>query len=45
MGDVKWITRKEFKVYLRVKEFMEKNNYDEADLRKKFQIGDPLASL
>ena len=37
MGDLKWITRKEFEVYLRVKEFIEKNNYDEADLRKKIQ--------
>ena len=37
MGDLKWITWKEFKVYLRVKEFMEKNNYDEADLRKKIR--------
>ena len=37
MGDLKWITRKEFEVYLRVKEFMEKNNYDEADLRKKIR--------
>ena len=33
MGDLKWITRKEFEAYVRVKEFMEKNNYDEADLR------------
>ena len=37
MGDLKWITRKEFEAYLRVKEFMEKNNYDEADLRKKIR--------
>ena len=35
MGDLKWITRKEFEAYLRVKEFIEKNNYEEADLRKK----------
>ena len=35
MGDRKWITRKEFEAYLRVKEFIEKNNYEEADLRKK----------
>ena len=37
MGDFKWITRKEFEVYLRVKEFIEKNNYEEADLRKKIR--------
>ena len=37
MGDLKWITRKEFKAYLRVKEFMKKNNYEEADLRKKIR--------
>ena len=35
MGGIKWIMRKEFEAYLRVKEFMEKNSYDEADLRKK----------
>ena len=34
MGDLKWITRKEFEMYLRVKEFMEKNSYDKVDLRK-----------
>ena len=28
---------KEFEAYLRVKEFIEKNNYDEADLRKKIR--------
>ena len=37
MLDLKWITRKEFEVYLRVKEFIEKNNYDETDLRKKIR--------
>ena len=37
MGNLKWITRKEFKAYLRVKEFIEKNNYEEVDLRKKIQ--------
>ena len=37
MGDLKWITLKEFEAYLRVKEFMEKNNYEEADLRKKIR--------
>ena len=31
MGDLKWITWKEFKAYLRAKEFMEKNNYGEDD--------------
>ena len=35
MGDLKWITWKEFEAYLRVKESMEKDNYGEADLRKK----------
>ena len=29
--------RKEFEAYLRVKEFIEKNNYEEADLRKKIR--------
>ena len=37
MGDLKWITRKQFESYLRVKEFMGKNNYDESDLRKKIR--------
>ena len=37
MGDLKWITRKEFEAYLRVKGFVEKNNYGEADLRKKIR--------
>ena len=37
MGDLKWITWKEFKVYLRVKEFIEKNNYEEADQREKIR--------
>ena len=41
MGDLKWIMRKEFEAYLRVKEFMEKNNYDEAYLRKKVQDRGP----
>ena len=35
MGDLKRITQKEFAMYLRVKEFTEKNNYDESNLRKK----------
>ena len=35
MGDLIWITRKEFEAYLRVKEFIEKNDYDESDLRKR----------
>ena len=30
-------TQKEFYVYLRVKEFMRKNDYDETDLMKKIQ--------
>ena len=34
MDDLKWISRREFEAYLRVKEFVEKNNYEEADLRK-----------
>ena len=29
--------RKEFEAYLRVKEFMEKNNYNKTDLRKKIR--------
>ena len=37
MDDLKWITRKEFEAYLRVKEFIEKNNYEETDLRKKIR--------
>ena len=37
MDDLKWITRKEFEAYLRVKEFIEKNDYEEADLRKKIR--------
>ena len=41
MGDLKWITRKEFEAYLRVKEFIEKNNYEEADLRKKMRYRRP----
>ena len=35
MGDLKQITQKEFEAYLRVKEFIEKNNYEESDLRKR----------
>ena len=38
MGDLKWITQKEFEAYLRVKEFIEKNSYEEADLKKKFEM-------
>ena len=37
MGDLKWIRRKEFEAYLRAKEFIEKNDYEEADLRKKIR--------
>ena len=37
MGNLKWITWKEFDVYVRVKEFMEKNNYEEVDLKKKIR--------
>ena len=37
MGHINWITWKEFKAYLRVKEFIEKNNYEEANLRKKIR--------
>ena len=37
MGDLKWITQKEFEAYLRVKEFMEKSDYDQSDLRKKIR--------
>ena len=35
MGELKWITQKEFEMYLRVKEFIGKNGHDESDLRKK----------
>ena len=31
MGDPRW---KEFEIYLRIKEFIERNLYEEADLRK-----------
>ena len=34
MGDFKWISRREFDAYLRVKEFIERNGYEEANLRK-----------
>ena len=37
MGTLKWIARKEFEAYLRVKEFMGKSDNDEADLRKKIR--------
>ena len=42
MGDLKCITKKEFESYLRVKEFMEKNDYDESDLRKKIRDRRPV---
>ena len=42
MADLKWITQKEFESYLRVKEFMEKNDYDESDLRKKIRDRRPV---
>ena len=45
MGDLKWITRKEFEMYLRIKEFMEKNGYDQSDLRKKIRGKYPFSSL
>ena len=41
MCDLKWITLKEFEAYLRVKEFIEKNNYEEADLREKIRDSRP----
>ena len=41
MDDLKWITSKEFEAYLRVKEFIEKNGYKEADLRKKIRDRKP----
>ena len=37
MDNLEWITRKEFEAYLRVKEFIEKNDYKEAHLRKKIR--------
>ena len=45
MGDLKWITWKEFEAYLRVKEFMEKTTIKRLICGRKFEIGDPLASL
>ena len=41
MRDLQRITRKELEAYLRVKEFMEKNNYDETDSRKKIRDRKP----
>ena len=41
MGDLKWITQKEFEAYLRVKEFIEKDNFGEVDLRKKIRDRKP----
>ena len=37
MDDLKWITRKEFEAYLMVKQFIEKNDYEEVDLRRKIR--------
>ena len=34
MDDLREILRKEFETYLRIKEFIERNSYEEADLRK-----------
>ena len=34
MGDLKEISWKEFETYLRIKEFIERNSYEDADLRK-----------
>ena len=42
MGGLKWITRKEFEACLRIKEFMEKNNFEEVDLRKKILDRRPI---
>ena len=44
MDNLKWITRKEFEAYLRVKEFMRKDDYDEADLRTKIRGRRPSRS-
>ena len=33
MSDLREISRKEFETYLRIKEFIERNGYEEADLR------------
>ena len=35
MDDLKEILQKEFETYLRIKEFIERNIYEEADLRKR----------
>ena len=34
MGNLREISRKEFATYLRIKEFIERNGYEEADLRQ-----------
>ena len=34
MGNLREISQKEFETYLRIKEFIERNGYEEADLRK-----------
>ena len=34
MGDLREISQKEFETYLRIKEFIERNSYEEANLRK-----------
>ena len=34
MGDLREISPKEFETYLRIKELIERNSYEQADLRK-----------
>ena len=46
MGDLREISQKEFETYLRIKEFIDRNSYEEADLWKMVrEIGNPLALL
>ena len=42
MGHLKEISRKEFETYLRIKEFIERNGYEEADLRKMVRDRKPI---
>ena len=42
MSNLKWIMQKEFEEYLSVKEFMELNDFNESDLRKKIGERRPI---
>ena len=39
--ELKPISRKEFEMYLRIKEFIERNDYEEADLRNMARAREP----